>query len=299
MGSAPAVLIRPRAVLILGRVSNLPTVLSNALAGIILSGGAWPDAARAVLALALFYIGGMYLNDAMDVEIDARERPSRPIPRGDASRAAVFTAGFALLALGLALAAATGPRGGLAAGALAAAILLYDWMHKRTAAAPLVMGLCRLLCYGTAAAMAGGRLDAPALLAGGAGLFCLVVGLTYAARQEAYDRLGAVWPLAVLALPLAVAIGAALTGGETAPLALAPLALALSLALGLAIAAGLRRFFRRAPGDVPRAVALLIAAIALYDAALIAAAGGDTAAVAVAAMCFPLTLTLQRVIPGT
>ncbi|TWB34574.1 UbiA family prenyltransferase [Nitrospirillum pindoramense] len=298
MGTAPAILIRPRAVLILGRVSNLPTVLSNALAGIILSGGAPEigpaDAARALLALVLFYIGGMYLNDAMDVEIDARERPGRPIPKGDASRAAVFTAGFALLGLGLALAAAAGPRAGVAAGALVGAILLYDWIHKRTAAAPLVMGLCRLLCYGTAAAMAGGRLDAPGLWIGGTGLFCLVVGLTYAARQEAYDRLGAAWPLAVLAMPLIIAIGAALTGQGAVPLALA-----LSLALGLACAAGLRRFFRRAPGDVPRAVALLIAAIALYDAALIAAAGGDVAVVAVAVLCFPLTLILQRVIPGT
>lgn len=292
MGAAPAVLIRPRAVLILGRVSNLPTVLSNTLAGTILAGAAWTDAASAMLALALFYTGGMYLNDAMDVEIDKRERPGRPIPRGDASRTAVFMAGFALLALGLALAAATGPQGVVAAGALAGAILLYNWIHKRVAAAPLVMGLCRLFCYATAAVMAGGQLAAPGLLVGGAGLFCLVVGLTYAARQESYDRLGAVWPLAVLAVPLAIAGGAALLAGKLIPLGL-------SLALALACAKGLHYLFRRAPGDVPRAVALLIAAIALYDATLIAAIDGDIVAVALAALCFPLTLTLQRVIPGT
>ena len=30
----------------------------------------------------MFYIGGMYLNDAFDRDIDARERPERPIPSG-------------------------------------------------------------------------------------------------------------------------------------------------------------------------------------------------------------------------
>lgn len=291
MGAATAVLIRPRAALVLGRVSNLPTVLSNALAGIALAGAAWSPSAltAAAVTLALFYVGGMYLNDAFDAGVDARERPARPIPRGDAARGAVFAAGFALLGAGMALAAAQGTAAGLCGALLAGAILLYDAVHKHTGAAPAIMGLCRLLAYLTAAAMAGGDALGPLLLLGGGGLFCHVVGLTYAARQEAYDRLDSAWPLAVLAAPLAGTLWAA---------AAAPLALLLWAALAATTAWAVRRLFRRAAGDVPRAVAALIAAIALYDAVLIAALGEPVPAL-VAALCFPLTLALQRIVPGT
>ncbi len=300
MGVGTAVLIRPRAALILGRVSNLPTVLSNAMAGIALAGVGTLDGiaggdavggvARAAIVLALFYVGGMYLNDAFDAKIDARERPGRPIPKGDASLAAVFAAGLMLIALGVALAALSGLQAGLCGGLLAGAILLYDALHKRTATAPAIMGLCRLLSYATAAAIAGGGALAPWMLLGAGGLFCHVVGLTFAARQEAYDRLDNAWPLAVLAVPLAGALWVALGN---------PAALVLWAALAAATGLALHRLFRRAPGDVPRAVAVLIAAIALYDAVLIAAVGAGAPLAVAAALCFPLTLALQKVIPGT
>jgi 4-hydroxybenzoate polyprenyltransferase len=71
-------------------------------------------------------------------------------------------------------------------------------------------------------------------------------------------------------------------------------------ALGLcgALAIALRRLARRAPGDVPRAVVTMIAAIALYDAALIASSGAVLAGV-MACGFFGLTLALQRVAAGT
>ena len=73
-----------RTYLRLGRVSNLPTVWTNVLAGIVLAGGPLEPGTLAalVVALSLFYVGGMYLNDAFDRTIDARERPERPIPSG-------------------------------------------------------------------------------------------------------------------------------------------------------------------------------------------------------------------------
>ena len=68
----------------LGRVSNLPTVWTNVLAGTVLAGGAPLSAATGivVLAMSMFYIGGMFLNDYCDRTIDALERPRRPIPAG-------------------------------------------------------------------------------------------------------------------------------------------------------------------------------------------------------------------------
>lgn len=277
--------------LVLGRVSNLPTVWTNALAGAALAGFApGPGALLAVmLALSLFYLGGMYLNDAFDAEVDARERAARPIPSGRIARRTVAMIGLALLAAGVLLAFLPGPGPGLAGLALAAAVVLYDWLHKRTPLAPLLMGACRFLGYAMAALAAAGL--TAAALTGATGLFAHTVGLTYAARQEAYDRLDRAWPLAVLALPLLVALGFAIAAGS-------PLAFALLAAYAAWGGRCLRLLFRRARGDVPRAVVGLIAGISLYDAALVAAAGAPWLAL-LAALGFLATLALQRVAPGT
>src|SRR5947207_7465560 len=66
----------------LGRVSNMPTIWSNVLAGTVIAGGDWRDYRLAVvlLAMSLFHLGGMYLNDYFDRAVDSRDRPVRPIP---------------------------------------------------------------------------------------------------------------------------------------------------------------------------------------------------------------------------
>ena len=89
----------------LGRVSNLPTVWTNALAGLALAGGFLAPLPLLLLlaAASLAYVGGMYLNDAFDARIDAIERPERPIPSGAISARAVFVAGFAMLGAGILL----------------------------------------------------------------------------------------------------------------------------------------------------------------------------------------------------
>ncbi|MCZ6604984.1 MAG: UbiA family prenyltransferase, partial [Alphaproteobacteria bacterium] len=89
----------------LGRISNLPTVWTNVLTGVVLVGGEILSLRLAILiiALSLFYVGGMYLNDAFDRDFDARERPDRPIPAGLVSTKTVFAAGYAMLAGGLAV----------------------------------------------------------------------------------------------------------------------------------------------------------------------------------------------------
>ena len=277
--------------LALGRVSNLPTVWSNGLAGWLLSGQPLDPGLLALLlaALSLFYVAGMYLNDAFDAEIDARERSARPIPAGTVGRNTVFGLGFGMLGLGIVLGFALGLAAGVAGVALAAGIVLYDWLHKRFAGAPLIMGACRFLTYAMAAFAAGGDVGG-AVLAGAFGLFCHTAGLTYAARQEAYNTIGSAWPLVVLAVPVAVA--GALSGGLPA-----------LVLLGLYVAWGavaLRRFFRRAPGDVPRGVVGLIAGISLYDAALIASVAGAVSVPCLAALaCFAATLALQKLAPGT
>src|SRR5258707_12171009 len=82
---------RMRILLVLGRVSNLPTVWSNCLAAWLLGGGgAWSRFAVVCLGATLLYTGGMFLNDAVDEAFDRRFRPERPIVSGRISARTVW-----------------------------------------------------------------------------------------------------------------------------------------------------------------------------------------------------------------
>jgi hypothetical protein len=287
-----------RVALRLGRVSNLPTVWTNGLAGIVLAGGAVADARTVplLLALSLFYLAGMFLNDAYDAEIDARERPERPIPSRQVSADTVFAAGFGMMAAGLALLAWTGygAEGGTGLGpvmgglGLGAAIVLYDRRHKQNPLSPVLMGICRMLVYVTAGLAVAHELPWT-LLAASLVLLCYLIGLTYIAKQETLGEVRNLWPLLFLAVPALYTLPALWAGSTNA-------ALLAAFVAWIGVALWLLR--RRSPGDVPRAVVSLIAGICLLDALLIAGAGAPHIAV-LAALGFVLTLALQRVVPGT
>jgi 4-hydroxybenzoate polyprenyltransferase len=289
--------------LTLGRVSNLPTVWTNCIAGAVLATAAAqtikvsPLALVALLAaMTLAYIGGMFLNDAFDHRIDAIERPERPIPTGLVSAAQVYTWGFAMLAISVALVAWTAlgnPHSGgwmaiVSAIALCGAIVLYNAWHKNNPLSPFVMGLCRMLVYTTAAYSVTAN-PAAVLFAAAVALLCYLIGLTYVAKQENIGNVKNLWPLLFLAAPLIY--GAIINGGQT----LGWIALA-ALALWLLVAINFVR--RRNPGDIPRAVISMIAGISLVDAIFIAAMGASGLAI-LAWAGFATTLLLQKVVSGT
>ena len=270
----------------LGRVSNLPTVWSNSLAGLVLAGsGLALDVGFGLMAImSLFYVGGMYLNDAFDQHIDAAERP------GQVSAMTVYVSGFIMLALGIAaLFWWAGWRPGLTGIALAGAIVYYDWRHKTDPVGPAWMGLCRVLVYLAAAFLV--TAQPPAVLYMGAGaLFCYLIGLTYIAKQENLGAVANLWPLLFLAVPAVAAVWIAATDGG--------LALILAVVFIVWMVNALRNLWRRQPGDIPRAVVSLIAGMSLLDAVFIAHMGAGQMAIA-AAVCFVATLAFQRFIPGT
>ncbi|RME92643.1 MAG: prenyltransferase, partial [Verrucomicrobia bacterium] len=87
-----------RTLAVLGRVSNLPTVWSNCLAGWLLGGNGPLDRFLLLCAgVSAVYLGGMFLNDAFDEAFDRRHRPTRPIPAGWISARAVWWWGWGLL----------------------------------------------------------------------------------------------------------------------------------------------------------------------------------------------------------
>ena len=274
----------------LGRVSNLPTVWTNTLAGAVLAGAAGFGAQFALLAVAftLFYTGGMFLNDAFDAAIDARERPERPIPSGAVTRGAVFGWGFGQMAAGVALLAVIGVAPALAGLSLAAAITYYDWNHKTNPLSPVVMGLCRVFIY-LGAGLAYTLALPDALWIGAALLLCYLIGLTYVAKQENLERVENLWPLVFLAAP--VAYGAWVSMAQ-------PAAGLFWLAFTGWMLVALWFLRRRRKGDIPRAVVSLIAGISLLDALLIAGAGSPGLAL-VALAGFGVTLFFQRYIAGT
>jgi 4-hydroxybenzoate polyprenyltransferase len=179
-----------RTYLTLGRISNLPTVWSNTLAGAVLAGEAC--GARGIVACAaafsLFYTGGMFLNDAFDRKHDAREQPFRPIPSGKISAQAVFALGFAQLGLGALLVCLVALRrhtllpSMVGCAALAAAIVLYDVWHKKNPLSPVLMGLCRAFVYLTAGLALHGTISA-AVLIGAFALFTYLNVLTAVAKR--------------------------------------------------------------------------------------------------------------------
>lgn len=145
---------RPRAYLALARISNLPTIWTNVLAGMMLAANAlsWSTFAAVAAAISLLYTGGMFLNDAFDHRFDAAHRPDRPIPAGEATLAEASIIGVVLVAGGVLLTAiAGGARAAAWAGALSLCVVYYDWRHKQDPLGPLVMGACRGLVYVVAA----------------------------------------------------------------------------------------------------------------------------------------------------
>jgi 4-hydroxybenzoate polyprenyltransferase len=278
----------------LGRVSNLPTVWTNVLAGIVLGGGALAPAATlgVLVGLSCFYVGGMYLNDWCDRAIDARERPDRPIPSGAVGADTVRNAALLLFAAGQVCVVAVGHGARtptfFAGLALAATIVWYDARHKGVWYAPVVMGLCRVLVYVTAALATGGGLTS-ALVGGAAMLLAYLIGLTYAARQETLTELDGVWPLGFLAVPFGMA-------PRVVPLGILPTAIWVAFLVWVVRSLGL--LVGRPRRDVPAAVGRLIAGISLLDALLLAGYG-RTALALLAVAAVPLTRALQRHVPGT
>jgi len=275
----------------LGRVSNLPTVWTNVLAGAVLSGGNWHNWRLGLMLVAMssFYVGGMYLNDYFDRAIDGRERPERPIPSGYISAQTVAAIGFCLVGAGAVATAAMGPAAAAMAALLAISIVVYDLHHKANPFAPVVMGACRALVYGaTATALSGGVTIFVAVAA--VAIAAFVAGLTYAARQESLDKIGNLWPLLLLAAPMLAAVGVVRQG---------PGAMAVYLLLVVWTAAAVYLLARRpVAGSVSRAVGWLIAGISLCDAAILASTGALIPALAAIGGFF-LTLVAQKYVPGT
>jgi len=97
-----------------------------------------------LIATAGLYGGGVVFNDVFDAELDAKERPERPIPSGRASHQGATLLGSLLLLVGLVAASQVSWLSATLALGIAFAALLYDAFAKHHPfLGPLNMGVCR------------------------------------------------------------------------------------------------------------------------------------------------------------
>ena len=131
----------------LAELVRAPAALSvpgDALAGAAAAGSLGPRTGGLSAASVCLYWAGMAANDWADRELDAKERPERPIPSGRVSPGTAVGVAAGLTAAGLALAGLAGGRRALAVAVpLAGAVWAYDTVAKNTAAGPAVMAACR------------------------------------------------------------------------------------------------------------------------------------------------------------
>lgn len=185
---------RMRAWLEIMRISNAPTVVSNALTGCAIgaAGGAFPWGTWGLVApaLVLIYVAGMATNDVLDVGTDRVERPGRPIPSGRVARRAAGA--FAVLATlaALGLLAIVSWRAAASGGVLVVMALAYNLLHVRSSLTVVLMGGCRAMAVGTAAVASGWWFGGPVVALGVVCgiLWAYIVLISLVARAEAGDR---------------------------------------------------------------------------------------------------------------
>jgi 4-hydroxybenzoate polyprenyltransferase len=280
-----------RTLLVLGRVSNLPTVWSNCLAGRWLAGGgnAW-KLPLLFFGVGALYTGGMFLNDAFDVDFDRQRRAERPIPSGSISLDAVWKFGWAWLASGTLSLLFFGKTTALLAVVLVACILIYNLTHKFITASPWLMGLCRFWVYVIAGSAGAAGLNGWPIWCGSALAF-YIVGLSYVARRESFRGPIPLWPLWLMAAPVIMAMLMD-AGSNRTPAGW------ISLVLVLWIAFCTRPIFQSGEMNVGRIVSGLLAGIVFVDWLAVAPQCPRELSFAFLVL-FGATILLQQFVPAT
>jgi hypothetical protein len=282
-----------RTLLTLGRVSNLPTVWSNLIAGAVFAEAVWnlPVLAATLAGGSFIYIGGMYLNDYCDAAFDTEHCPARPIPAGKITRKAVGTLALVWFLLGFACLAPLGWPVALLALILIAAVIVYDIHHKGVAWAPALMGFCRFLLYPLAALAVPDRVDWTVVISDAAALGLYVSGITYLARGESRPGKTARWALVLLLAPLVIPCALGMPNYLVVPW------LAAATLLPAWMAWLLIPLWRKTNPSIGRVVAGLLAGIVFVDFLAITPVLGWQSGWLL--ILFALALLLQRFVPAT
>jgi hypothetical protein len=280
------------------RLLRLPSVLTapgDVLLGAASRGGDRKPEGSEVGALvatsSMTYLAGMALNDWADRELDARERPGRPIPAGEVrpSTALALSAALSAGALGVAARTADG-RAAIVAGPLVAVVWTYDLAAKGTAAGPWAMALARSLDV----LLGAGSGDPQALSAASViGAHTLLISLASASEAGGAGPSLGVGAIAGVSAVTALAAWSILGKTGTAPARRVPAIGALGLYAWSLMKEGAALLRRADPASVQRFVGTGVFANMPLQAALLAGKGRRPAALALLAS-WPVARRLGR-----
>ncbi|MEO0793767.1 MAG: UbiA family prenyltransferase [Verrucomicrobiota bacterium] len=278
--------------LTLARASNLATTWSNVLCAFLLVGEMdYAILLPALIAVSLFYTGGMYLNDWRDVSFDAVHRIERPIPSGLISRKAVllWVVGYFIVGLGICLIVDIQSIGWTLL--LLGFIIAYDLHHKGVPWSPFTMAACRALIFPWAATLVSGGVPLIVWVAA-VSSFCYTAGLSFVARGVGNPKRLLITAGIVIVAPAVYWIALL---WET-PNGVALFALAAFLAWS---AFSLSGAFRRPP-NVDFTIKNLIAGMICLDLLMVASSLWlGLPMVAIFGLLFITTLMFQTKIPST
>jgi 4-hydroxybenzoate polyprenyltransferase len=290
-----------RAYLQLVRLPAVFTAMADIVMGFVLAHrtlSPLPEIMSLFASSTCLYLAGMTFNDYFDREIDARERPQRPIPSGRIPPRAAFALGSVLLAVGLVSAFVAGIVSVVIAIALAILILAYDGLLKSTPAGPIAMGGCRTLNVLLGASGAGAPFSETSLMCVAAAMGVYVAGVTWFARREAVTSsrsqlvgAGIVIHCAILfllSLPLLSGWFSSYQNGQAVLLLVLVVAF---IDIRLAPAVG-----NPTPTNVQAGVKQMLLAIVLLDAAMVYWASGNAMLAVGTALLIVPAATLGRFI---
>jgi len=255
------------------RPANIVTSWADILAGFAISGfvvlqagtAAWETLVWLLLATTGLYGGGVVFNDVFDAELDAQERPERPIPSGRASRQGATILASVLLAIAVVAAAQVSWLSAILAIWIAIAAVVYDSLSKHQAVmGALNMGLCRggNLLLGMSAA--------PAMV--GEYWYLALISITYIAAITSLSQgevHGAKGKTPAIALLLIISVIAGLLGLELLPnyhiLKALP---AIALFAGYLLPSVVQAVRQPTPAQIRNAVRSGVLSLVILDAAI-------------------------------
>ena len=288
---------RVRTYLELVRLPNLFTAVGDIVAGyLIVSRGltvSWRDLIILAIASVCLYAGGVVLNDYFDRDIDAVERPERPIPSGRIHERDVLKLGFRLLGLGCVFAVGVGVPSLIVALLLACTIVLYDAKGKRIEyVGSANMGACRFLnvVLGATGASSAAAFQPETwlwfVLPAAFLVFLYISAVTLLATGEVWGGNRIISSLVFGAV--AVVIGGVLWLGFSDRLVEPVYSFPFLAVFGVATLGVIGRVVKEpAAPNIRVAIKTCVLSLLLLDAAIAAGAGGIGFGIGVAALIFP------------
>lgn len=300
------------------RVSNTPTIITNSFVGAsvaaLMEPGSFPNITNLIMVafgLIFIYIAGMATNDYFDQVVDARERPTRPIPSRQISSGTALIVGVLFLLIGMTACAFVSIDALPWVMLLGSTVLAYNILHLARFMGPLLMGMCRALglVVATIALSPSHAPEWPILLFFALALGVSTFGISLVARNEMTrtDSLGEMIQTqkmgrTMIATAL-IGIGALAPLGAIATRMVVPMDDSMTLTYVVSLALACFAFFRGLTFIThPRAAHIgvmhWIAALSLLDAASLCILNQPVLAYA-AIGCFIATTLLQRRIAGS